>query len=574
MKPLLFLLGAVIFLVGCTKDNDILYPDPFFPNQETFKSPLFIEVFDANGLRIPDAKILLGESEAYTDVNGLLYLNDATVGQSAYLTVEKEGFFLASRRFYPEKGKAQYLKIILLADSRIAFFNSSDGAILPVEDHATVKFPQGGYVRGNGDAYEGIVVISAKSISADDPDLSFKMPGDLVGQNDAGQFGALGSLGMIAVEMKTPEGEEIKFEKGVEAILEMIIPSSMADKAPSSVPLWYFDVHDGIWKQEGTAERVGDRYKGSVSHFSFWNCDAWFETVSWGASFSYEDGSPASQVKVCITIENLGATNCAYTDDSGEVRGMVAANEILNLIVYGKCEQEIFKSSIGPYASEYFYGPVAVIDQNEISHVSGYAVDCQLKSLVNGYVKISTGKATYFVVPDAKTGLFDAIVSSCSNGVVGLLAYDPQKGNFSKPLSIPFSPVIHTDTLFTCGTLEEYAIIEIEGFQVPLFYDSLRMGIDGHHTYFGAEIRGETEFGFSFSGTSVGHYISSDKTTLRGYIDSIQIRNAGPLSITIEKYGKVGEYITGTFQGKVVTSEFDFVPKYDMKGSFSVLREE
>jgi len=573
MKPLLFLLGAVFFLAGCTKDNDILYPDPFFPNQETFKSSLFIEVFDAKGLRIPDAKVLLGETEAYTDVNGLLYLNDATVGQSAYLTVEKEGYFLASRRFYPTQGKAQYLKIILLDNSRIAFFNSSDGAILPVEEHATLKFPKGGYVRSNGDAYDGILVISAKSISADDPDLSFKMPGDLVGQNNAGQFGALGSLGMITVEMKTPTGEEIKFKKGVEAILEMIIPSSMIDKAPSSVPLWYFDVHDGIWKQEGIAERVGDRYKGSVGHFSFWNCDAWFETVSWGGSFSYEDGSPASQVKVCITIESLGATNCAYTDGSGEVHGMVALNEILNLVVYGKCDQEIFNSAIGPYASEYFYGPAGVIDQNELSHVSGYAVDCQLKPLADGYVKISTGKATYFLVPDAQTGFFEAIVSSCSNGNVGLLAYDPQEENFSKPLSKPFAAEIFADTLFTCDTRDEFAIIEIEGFQTPLFFDTLSMGIDVDYTFMESEV-GESQFGISFQGTSVGHYISTDKSTLRGYIDHIQIRNAGPLNITVEKYGRVGEYITGTFQGKVTTSEFNFIPEYEMKGSFSVFREE
>ncbi|HEY3386101.1 MAG TPA: hypothetical protein VGK46_06310 [Saprospiraceae bacterium] len=573
MKSLLCLLTLVIFLAGCTKDIDILHPDPFFPNQETFVSPLFIEVFNVDGTPLPNSRILLGGREAFTDANGLVYLNDAIVGESAYLTVEKDGFFPASRRFYPAKGKAHYVKIIMLSNARIAFFNAKDGAILPVEDHATIKFPQGGYVLGNGDSYDGIVLISAKSISADDPDLSSKMPGDLVGINNTGQFGALGSLGMLAVEMKTPEGEEVKFDKGVEAIIEMIIPSTLADKVPATIPLWYFDIHDGIWKQEGMAERVGDRYKGSVSHFSFWNCDVFYESIFWRSTYVFEDGSPVAQAYVCITIENLGLSRCAYTDLQGSIGGYVAANEILRIKVLGRCGQEIYNVESGPFSTETSLGPVTLSDPNQFSQVSGYAVDCDLKPLVNGYVKISTGKATYFLVPDITNGYFEGIVSSCTTGSIGLLSYNPEEETFSKPLFKPFAPEVYADTLFTCDLLDEYAVIEIEGFPIPLFYDSLSMGYD-KNTFIRATVDGEVKFGLSFRGNTVGQYYSADESTFRGYIDLIQIRNAGPLSITVEKYGKVGEYIKGTFQGKVTTSELNFIPEYEMKGSFSVLREK
>ena len=573
MKSLLCLLISVIFLAGCTKDNDILHPDPFFPNQETFVSPLFIEVFNADGSPLHEARILLGGTEAFTDANGLLYLNDAIVGESAYLTVEKDGFFPASRRFYPVKGQAQYLKVIMLSNARIAFFNAKDGAILPVEDHATIKFPQGGYVLGNGDSYDGIVLISAKSISADDPDLSLKMPGDLVGINNTGQFGALGSLGMLAVEMKTPGGEEVRFDKGVEAIMEMIIPPAMADKAPPTIPLWNFDVHDGIWKQEGIAERVGDRYKGSVSHFSFWNWDVFYESIFWRSSYVYEDGSPVIQAYVCITIDNLGLSRCAYTDLAGSVGGYVAANELLGIKVLGRCGQEIYNVEAGPFSTETSLGPVTLSDPNQFSHVSGYAVDCESKPLVKGYVKISTGKATYFLVPDVTTGYFEGIVSSCTTGSIGLLSYNPEEETFSKPLSKPFAPEIFADTLFTCDILDEYAIIEIEGFPIPFFYDSLSMGYD-KSTFIYAEVNGEIQFGLTFQGNTPGHYYIVDVATFRGYIDSIQIRNAGPLSITVDEYGKVGEYIKGRFIGKVTTSELNFIPEYEMKGSFSVLREK
>jgi len=279
------------------------------------------------------------------------------------------------------------------------------------------------------------------------------------------------------------------------------------------------------------------------------------------------------QAYVWITIENLGLSRCAYTDLGGSVGGYVAANEILGIKVLGRCGQEIYNAESGPFSTETSLGPVTLSDPNQFSHVYGYAVDCEFNPLVKGYVKITTGKATYFLVPDVTTGYFEGIVSSCTTGSIGLLSYNPEEETFSKPLSLPFAPEIKADTLVTCDILDEYAVIEIEGFPIPLFYDSLSMGFD-KYTFISAEVHGEVKFGLSFKGTTPGQYYSADESTFRGYIDSIQIRNAGPLAITVDKYGKVGEYITGTFQGKVTTSEFNFIPEYEITGSFSVLREE
>ena len=173
MKPIILFCLLLFFLHGCTHETEFITPDPLFPTQGIFKTPLFIEVFTTEGLRVNNAKVVLGSKEGYTNESGLLYWPDATVGESAYLTVEKKGYFHASRRFYPSPGVAGYIRMILLSDSRIAFFNTAAGAVLPVEDKATIRFPQQGYVLENGDVYDGIVVVSAKVIAADDPELSF-----------------------------------------------------------------------------------------------------------------------------------------------------------------------------------------------------------------------------------------------------------------------------------------------------------------------------------------------------------------------------------------------------------------
>ncbi len=575
MKPLFyFYAAALFFLSGCTKDDDQLSPDPFFPSQETFKAPLFIEVYTPDGFRVSNAKVMLGAQEGYTDASGLLYLKEATVGATAYLTVEKEGYFHASRRFYAMPGKAQTIRIILLSNSRIAFFNAGDGAVLPLEDQATIRFPKGGYVLDDGDSYEGVVVISAKVIAADDPDLSLMMPGDLVGVNSAGQLGALGSLGMITVEMKTPNGDKLKFKDDVEATMEMIIPAAMTDKAPSTIPMWYFDEYAGVWKEEGVATRAGDRYIGQVRHFSFWNYDAWFSTIEWGASFAYEDGSPASQVKVCITIDNLGTSKCEYTDAEGSVHGLVAKDERLGLTVLGACNEVLYESVLGPYSGNALIGPVSIANSGALSRISGYVVDCLHKPLSDGFVKVSTGRESYYLIPDPQTGAFESIVSSCIGGNITVFSYNNTDMTFSDVRTVPYSPVINTDTLLTCSTLEEYAIIEIEGFPNPIYFDSLEFRIFEEYTSIRAEDISGSMFGVWFEGSTIGSYYAMKDSGVRGVIDSIQFQSLGPLRITIDAYGAAGEYVTGKVQGKVHTSEFGPIPEYQMTGRFSVRRDQ
>jgi hypothetical protein len=253
---------------------------------------------------------------------------------------------------------------------------------------------------------------------------------------------------------------------------------------------------------------------------------------------------------------------------------MVAANELLGLKVFGNCGQVIYTAAIGPYPNETVIGPISLSDPIAQSHVSGVAVDCNLKPLSNGYVKISTGSNSQYTIPDKETGAFETVVSGCTNGNINILSFNQLEESFSKPYSVPFSTVVKVDTLFTCDGLQEYALIYIEGFPNPLYFDSLDMWYD-EYTGISANGAGDVSFGISFLGASVGDFYASDEEpTIRGFVNSIQIRNDGPVLISVEKYGQVGEYVTGRFQGKVTTSVHNFIPEYQMTGSFSVLREE
>lgn len=145
---------------------------------------------------------------------------------------------------------------------------------------------------------------------------------------------------------------------------------------------------------------------------------------------------------------------------------------------------------------------------------------------------------------------------------------------FSDVLSIPYSPVITTDTLLTCSTLEEYAIIEVEGFPNPIYFDSLELRNFEGYTSIRAEDFSESLFGVWFKGSTIGSYYAMDDSGVRGVIDSIQFQSFGPLLINLDAYGDIGEYVTGKVQGKVHTSQFGPIPEYLMTGRFSVRRDQ
>ena len=577
MKPIIPFSLLVILLCGCTHDNDLLSPDPLFPTQAIFKTPLFIEVFTTAGLRVSNAKVILGSTEGYTNASGLLYWPDATVGESTYLTVEKEGYFHASRRFYPSPGAASYIRIILLSDSRIAFFNSTDGAVLPIEDKATIRFPQHGYVLENGDVYEGIVVVSAKVIAPDDPDLSYKMPGDLVGMNAEGAFGALGSMGMMAVEMNTPDGEKLNFANDVEAILEMNIPSTMADLATASIPLWYFDEMDGVWREEGIATKTGDRYVGQVKHFSFWNYDAWFPAIKWGAAFNFENRGAASQVEVCITIISMNTTKCALTNEEGIVCGLVASNELLLMEVKGECGESIYTEEIGPFSDATMLGPISISDPGIlVTKVFGQVISCDGDPVRDGFAIISVGDYNHYTTLDKSTGAFNVSITTCDEGDIAIIAVDVRKNKLSIQENFEYAPLIDADTITVCEDNKELIDIEIVGFPNHYYFYFPRHGEDVDNIIAASDSTQQGSYiYFSFKGDHTGVHESEPCSM------NVRLPDAGwfyidnYMTITVTEFGKIGEYIKGTFTGTCRKEDPGSSGwEYPLVGTFSVVREE
>ena len=92
---MLFLLLISLSLVRC-HDTETFVPDP---DPVSYKASAFVVVRDVNGTPVEGVQINVGNIEGFTDKDGLLFVKNATMNPSSYLTAEKQGFtpFVASR---------------------------------------------------------------------------------------------------------------------------------------------------------------------------------------------------------------------------------------------------------------------------------------------------------------------------------------------------------------------------------------------------------------------------------------------------------------------------------------------
>ncbi len=562
-------------IVRC-KDTETFLPDP---QAAKFNASAFVEVRDVNGLPMKGVEINLGNKVEYTDEDGVVYLKDVTMEKSTYVTAQLSGYFHGSRRFYPMPNHTEFVKIILLPFNAIGSIESANGGMVNLTDGTTLEFPSNAIVDLNGNEYNGTVSISAQPLNADDPDLSFKMPGDLVGDKENGDRGSLASMGMVAVEMRSSTDDLLQIKSGSKVEIRMHVPAEMINNVPSTIPMWYFDEATGFWKEQGQATLDGNTYVAQVGHFSYWNYDAWFPAVKWGATFVYENGSPASQIQVCISIINLATTKCAYTNEAGVVCGLVAANELLLMEVKTPCGETILSQQIGPFSDSTMSGPFTIPSAAlELTSISGTAVNCDGDPVTNGYAKIKLNDVNYYTVMDAATGTFDLAVINCNESDATVTALDVAAVKQSLPLTFAYAPIINAGTITVCEAINEFIDIEVTGYAEHVVLLLPTVNIQTTHNNISAADSTQTGFRYfyaGFDGSAPGTYTTQSfelAFELPG-TNTYVYRGNSTLTVEVTYYGGPGDYVLGNISGTVSTGPNNGNIEYPFTGTFSVLRE-
>jgi len=567
----IFQLLFLFLYLGCSPDDSVA------PSQK-FQGSLFVTVRDTDGKPVSGATLVMDDQTAITDDDGTYYFTQVTLTGDDYLQVEKSGYFKGSRRFNTKESSTQFLQVTLMYQEEIGNFNAASSASISIDSKSKLTFPDHSVTRADGSSYSGNVRVMASPIYSDDPQMSDKMPGALTAIDETGAKVVLGSFGMLAVELQADNGDVLEIASGKTVEVQFGIPNTQLGQAPPTIPLWYFDEAKGYWVQEGEATKQGNVYVAQLPHFSFWNWDVVYELVNWEASYVYPGGTAAQNAEICMTIKSINTQRCTKTDANGQVYGPVPANELLELIVRNDCGNIIYADEIGPFSDDVKMERTTLdITQYDYATISGTALKCDGSPLTSGMVRVRTTLNNFlFPIQDA-AGHFEGGYVYCTGDVVTLYMYDVSNSLVSLPHTVSFDRSLNVGSLYACEQLDEYLHYKIKGFSPEYVYYLPDLSYTGHSTKINSidSIGVKGRFGFSIDGGTTGQYIGYAAHGNQINLPNGQIAYILNMTVDVAEFGGAGQYVRGTFSGKINTGNNGAggPGKSDFSGSFSVLNE-
>ena len=586
----------LLLLIACEKPSlnvvdvnpDVTVPPIVSTNfSENFGAPInsdFIgSVFDTNNFPVVGANIIIGAATATTDENGVFIIKEATVNENfAYIKASKSGYINGSRAVIPTTG-TNNISIMLLEQNEVGTINS--GEVKTIASNGASVTLNGDFVKEDGSSYSGAVKVSLHHLNPIDENMPNQMPGMLYAENSDGEERMLQTLGMLSVELKGSAGEDLNISTGSSA--EIIIPldPSLLTIAPSTIPLWYFDEENGYWKEEGEAILIGTNYIGTVTHFSFWNCDIPAEAVRFNVSVTDDADVPLVFSRVTITSNTFG-TRGGFTNEDGVVNGLIPSNEVLVLEVFDAdiCgTNPIYTESVGPFRDDTSLEITVPTDADIISEtIKGNFTKCDNTTITNGYVIVSYGNDKY--INTVTDGNFEVNLLRCATETTfSIKGYDFDNLEGTGEINYTFStPTTHLGTLISCNTITEFISYQIDD-EEPIFI------LDPPVTFsqnpnsgspvieIGQYDRGDNCFWLQGNltlnnGSYVGEYLAN-------YKDFYFIENC-PFSVEqlgsdvvfdVTTFGDVGEYIDINFAGTY--NDFEGI-SHSITGTVHVLRTE
>ena len=279
MKKFLKFLSFFMFIAvisSCKKNEVSATPDPIVPYEPgtTITTTIAGKVVGQNGQALNGVEITIGASTTVTDVTGNFIIPKATLSQNAgFIKATKAGYFGGSRTIKPKEKVVNNIVIQLVKKTETGSFANASGGSITANGGSKIDFPANAVVTKSGAAYTGSVKVSAYFLDPTSATCNTEMPGDLRGINTSNNEQVLTSYGMMAVELNGSNGEPLQLATGKTATLTMPIAVATQAAALATIPLWFFDETKGMWVEQGSATKTGNTYIGTVSHFTWWNCD-------------------------------------------------------------------------------------------------------------------------------------------------------------------------------------------------------------------------------------------------------------------------------------------------------------
>ena len=470
---ILFIFCVLACLTSCHKDiidreTDVTLniPDPPVIVDAT-KHSLLGRVIDEQGNPVQNATVFCYKVKTTTDIHGVFHFEDVLMDAfSTMIVVQKSGYFLASHRFTPATGKYAFAEIGLIKKNKSASFLSEKGSTFKV-GNAELSFAGSSIQDENGLLYNGEVYVYAHYLDPTIEKMDEFMPGALLAKTENEGIINIASYGMILCELEDANGKPLNILAGKTASFQLPIPASIQTNSPSVIPLWYFDQSKGYWIKEGEAKQHQGVYKAEVKHFTWWNCDIPLDKpICLKGRILYDDGTPASNVFIDFTIDNVPGHIGGRPESDGSFETKVPENFMLNMTLSSsQCYGQYYsKSVIGPFTQNTMLQDI-IIKKDKATLICGNVTDCNAQAISSGYVIVSGEKNRTNFANLNSDGSFCVDFSCFSGDSVSLKAFSNATSEYSVEYKVKYESNINYNLVLcnNCNfsiTLEEIQVLD------------------------------------------------------------------------------------------------------------------
>ena len=568
---ILFTLLLTTFLFSCNDDEEGIIQNPpqdFSYNQGNTVSRNFHGlILDTSGNPVSNAMVSIGSTSVQTNSNGLFTINNASVKERfAHVKVVKSGFIDGSRVLVPTSGDNR-INVMLIPNTPTATVASGVNSEVNLPNGTKVKF-DGAFKDASGNVYSGNVQVGLYHLKPSDTYLSETMPGSLLASNSNGDAKILETFGMLHVELTGSGGQKLNIASGHTAEISLDIDASQLSSSPSTIPLWSFDEVAGIWREEGAATKVGNKYIGNVSHFSWWNCDAPFDQCNLTVTVQNNAGAPISNLTVTLirSSQTFGANGT--TNSAGQVTGIIPANEVLTLKVSDFCGNVIYTSTVGPFATGSSNSlPAINLTATAITTISvtGVLQTCTNTNVTNGIVKLKNLNTTNYynqVLQTVTNGNFSFITNICGTSQqFELVGEDYTSLQTTNPITFTATaPTTNIGVINACNAVNEFITYQVDNNPVSYILSNINAGINGTSSSLYISTSQNSPFLYMSGNnvTTIGTYTTSqfsmEFSNTPGSITGIGSSTTNTVQFVVSQIGAVGGYIDMTFNGTYTDS--------------------
>lgn len=573
--PLIALLSVAVFF-SCKKNVD----DTQITNTETpdlssrVHTSVSGYVLDENNAPVQAAAVKVGDASASVQTNayGYFEVNDVeVVKNAAVVNVSKAGYFHGIKTFAVTAGKSAFFRIKLIPKTIAGTVSSTSGGNITLSSGLIIGLPANGVVTASSNAaYSGNINVAVAWLNPEANDLTEIMPGDLRGLDENGAIKGLTTFGMTAVELSDDAGNLLQIASGKKATITMPLSATLSAAAPASIPLWYFNENNGLWKQEGSATKTGNTYVGEVSHFSWWNCDLPNAIVPLTFTVVDNSGNPVANahVEITPTTSNSWSHIGGYTDSTGYVSVFVTPDASYDLEIYSSCSSwngtPDYTQSFSVTTTAVDLGNI-VLPASITAVITGTVTDCNGNPVTNGNVLVQNGWYYQSYTLD-NTGSYSFSTVLCS-GSTSINIIGEDLSSMQQSTMVTHTIVAGNNSignLQACGVSTNQFITWTTdgGSSITLTSpgDSLTQDGNPGSTQFyisGANYNTSPVENIQFSMNNTGIGVGSAQNLTSFYTSTIgaqTVITTPAIVVNITEYGAIGEYIAGNFSGTVLES--------------------